>query len=79
MKNSVKPNAMKVDFNEDKFVISFAEIEGEDHPVVNNEIELMFLPKQMMSVINPMIEAVIKYQREHHINLGINERIDNHD
>lgn len=74
MKNDIKPNAMKIDFKEDEFIISFAEIEGEDHPTVEKEAQLSFLPKQMLSVINPMIKSVIDYQEKFGIDLGINKK-----
>lgn len=70
MKDTIKPNAFKIDFNENEFIISFADMEDEDQ--IKKEIDIKFLPEQIMSVIAPLIASVVEYQNKFGVDLGIN-------
>lgn len=72
MKQTFKPNAFKINFNENEFVVSFAETEKDDE--LKNEVNLQFVPEQIMSVIAPMFSSVIEYQEKYGADLGIKKK-----
>ena len=69
MNNTIKPNAFKINFNENEFVVSFAETDDTEN--VMNEINLKFEPEQIMSVIAPLFASVVEYQEKFKKNLGL--------
>lgn len=69
MNDTFKPNAFKINFNENEFVVSFAETDGDEN--IRNEVNLEFCPEQIMSVIAPMFASVIDYQEKFNKNLGL--------
>ena len=72
MNNTFKPNAFKIEFNEEEFRVSFAE-EG-DNSVMINEVNLQFAPDTIMSVIAPLFGAVVEYQEKYGKEIGLKKK-----
>ena len=70
---SLSPNAMKVNFTEDKFSLSFALIEREKDEESNiiDAVTLDFSPEDVLSMTSVIISSVAKYQEEFKKNLGL--------
>ncbi len=76
MNNTFKPNAFKIEFNEEEFRVSFAENSNNDSAEPENEVVLQFEPDKIMSVIAPLFASVIKYQEQYGKDIGLKMKED---
>lgn len=74
---TIKPNALKISFNENEFIVSFAESVDKDK--IDNEVNLLFTPEQVMPVVAPLVDAVVRYQEQFGKNIGLQKKGDNNE
>ena len=77
MKTTIEPNAIKIEYNQDSFIIMFAQMD--ENEKILNETDIQVDPKNMLSVIAPIIEAVSGYQDNYDIDLGIHIQVREND
>jgi hypothetical protein len=69
MNGTIKPNAIKIEFTQEEFRIFFAVIDGENN--ATEEVQVAIAPNNVLSVVAPMVNAVVDYQKQFNIDLGI--------
>nr|DAI32255.1 MAG TPA: hypothetical protein [Caudoviricetes sp.] len=69
MNKTITPNAIKIEVNQESFKISFAVTGNSDS--ITDEVDVMIDPRNMLSVITPMVSAVVDYQKQFGVDLGI--------
>ena len=62
MNKTITPNAIKIEVNQESFKISFAVTGNSDS--ITDEVDVMIDPRNMLSVITPMVSAVVDYQKQ---------------
>ena len=77
MKTTIKPNAIKIEYNQDSFMFMFAQMDENEN--ILNEICIQVDPRNMLSITAPIIEAVSGYQDNYDIDLGMRIQVREND